>query len=198
MKALKKINLPTKLTLLRMILVPVLLVFMVPTELFGSEAVPRIVAAALFGICALTDFLDGWIARKKDMVTDLGKFLDPIADKLLILCTMMAFCASPAYEHLHLWAFIAGVLVLMRELIVTSLRLLMAGKNTVIAASWHGKCKTVSQTVFVLVAILEPVIHGPEYVLTYVVLAVMAVMTVFSGILYLEQYLPAIMEDQRQ
>ncbi|MBQ9543550.1 MAG: CDP-diacylglycerol--glycerol-3-phosphate 3-phosphatidyltransferase [Clostridia bacterium] len=198
MKFLKKINLPTKFTLLRMILVPVLLVFMVIEELFGSDSVPRIISAAVFAICALTDFLDGYIARKKDMVTDLGKFLDPIADKLLILCTMMAFCASPVYEYLHLWAFIAGVLVLMRELIVTSLRLLMAGKNTVIAASWHGKCKTVSQTVFVLVAILEPVIHDPEYVLTYVALAVMAVMTVFSGILYLEQYLPVIMEDQKK
>ena len=192
----QKLNLPNKLTLLRMLLIPVLLIFMMIKSLFGSEALPRVISLIVFAVCAVTDLLDGLIARKKDMVTDLGKFLDPIADKMLILSTMMAFCSSEAYDYLHVWAFIAGVLVLIRELVITSLRLLMASKNTVVAASWHGKFKTVSQIVFVVVAIIEPVFGGSVYVLTYVTLAAMAVMTLFSGIMYLEQYIPALMEEK--
>ncbi len=193
---MKQMNLPNKLTLLRVLLVPCFVVFMMMEELFGFSAVPRVLSALLFGACALTDLFDGMIARKKGQITDLGKFLDPIADKFMIISAMMAFCASSAYGYLRLWAFIAGLLVVLRELAVTSVRLLMANRNTVVAAAWPGKCKTVAQITFVLVAMLEPVILPFSHnVLTYVSLAVMAVMTVYSGIHYIEHYLPLLLSD---
>lgn len=193
---MKKLNLPNKLTLLRVLLVPCFVVFMMIESLFGIAAIPRVLSALLFGACALTDLFDGMIARKTGQITDFGKFLDPIADKFMILSAMMAFCASSAYAYLRVWVFIAGLLVILRELAVTSVRLLMADRKTVVAAAWPGKCKTVAQITFVLVAMLEPVfLPFTHNVLTYVSLAVMAVMTVFSGIHYIEHYLPLLFDE---
>ena len=151
-------------------------------------------AAALFGACALTDLFDGYLARKYGQVTDFGKFLDPIADKFMVLSAMVAFCASGAYAYMRLWVFIATLLVILRELAVTSIRLLMAGRNTVVAAAWPGKVKTVCQIVFVLVAMLEPVFLGASRLFTYLSLAVAVISTVLSGLSYIKHYLPILLD----
>ncbi len=193
---MKRLNLPNRLTLLRFVLVPAFVAFMMPESLFGFSWLPRVVSAALFLACALTDFFDGLIARRTGQITDFGKFLDPIADKFMILSAMMAFCASPAYGYLRFWVFVAGLLVILRELAVTSLRLLMAGRQTVVAAAWPGKCKTVCQIVFVLTAMLEPVVFpGGGYLLTYLTLALMTLATVFSGWHYVLHYWPLLSGD---
>ena len=192
---MKRLNLPNKLTLLRVALVPGFVVFMMIESVFSSEAVPRIISAVLFLLCALTDAFDGMIARKRGLVTDLGKFLDPIADKFMIISAMMAFCASSAYENIRLWVLIAGLIVVLRELAVTSLRLLMAGRQTVVAAALPGKLKTVTQTVFVAVAMLEPVIVPQSLVATYVTLALMVFMTLYSGFCYVKHYWPVLTQE---
>ena len=192
---MKRLNLPNKLTLLRVALVPGFVVFMMIESVFSSEAVPRIISAVLFLLCALTDAVDGMIARKRGLVTDLGKFLDPIADKFMIISAMMAFCASSAYENIRLWVLIAGLIVVLRELAVTSLRLLMAGRQTVVAAALPGKLKTVTQTVFVAVAMLEPVIVPQSLVATYVTLALMVFMTLYSGFCYVKHYWPVLTQE---
>ena len=192
---MKRLNLPNKLTLLRVALVPGFVVFMMIESVFSSEAVPRIISAVLFLLCALTDAVDGMIARKRGQITDLGKFLDPIADKFMIISAMMAFCASSAYENIRLWVLIAGLIVVLRELAVTSLRLLMAGRQTVVAAALPGKLKTVTQTVFVAVAMLEPVIVPQSLVATYVTLALMVFMTLYSGFCYVKHYWPVLTQE---
>ena len=192
---MKRLNLPNKLTLLRVALVPGFVVFMMIESVFSSEAVPRIISAVLFLLCALTDAFDGMIARKRGLVTDLGKFLDPIADKFMIISAMMAFCASSAYENIRLWVLVAGLIVVLRELAVTSLRLLMAGRQTVVAAALPGKLKTVTQTVFVAVAMLEPVIVPQSLVATYITLALMVFMTLYSGFCYVKHYWPVLTQE---
>ena len=192
---MKRLNLPNKLTLLRVALVPGFVVFMMIESVFSSVAVPRIISAVLFLLCALTDAVDGMIARKRGQVTDLGKFLDPIADKFMIISAMMAFCASSAYENIRLWVLIAGLIVVLRELAVTSLRLLMAGRQTVVAAALPGKLKTVTQTVFVAVAMLEPVIVPQSLVATYVTLALMVFMTLYSGFCYVKHFWPVLTQE---
>ena len=189
-----KLNLPNRLTVLRVLLVPCFVVFMMIESLFGLSWLPRLLAAALFGACALTDLFDGYLARKYGQVTDFGKFLDPIADKFMVISAMVAFCASGAYAYMRLWVFIATLLVILRELAVTSIRLLMAGRNTVVAAAWPGKVKTVCQIVFVLVAMLEPVFLGASQLFTYLSLAVAVISTVLSGLSYIKHYLPILLD----
>ena len=194
---MRKLNVPNQLTLLRVLLVPAFVAFMMLESLGGLTWLPRVLSAALFLICSLTDLLDGMIARKTGQITDFGKFLDPIADKFMVFSAMMSFCASPVYAELHLWVLIGGLVVILRELAVTSLRLLMAGKKTVIAAAWPGKVKTVTQMVFVMVAMLEPVLlPWTGTILTYVALGVMTVATVYSGLHYVKQYWPALSGDE--
>lgn len=194
---MKKLNLPNQLTLLRVLLVPAFVVFMMLESLGGTAWLPRVLSAALFLLCALTDLFDGMIARKTGQITDLGKFLDPIADKFMVFSAMMAFCASPVYDYLQPWMLVGGLLVILRELAVTSLRLLMAGKKTVVAAAWPGKVKTVTQVVFVMAAMLEPVIlPWTGVVLTYASLAAMVAATVYSGLCYVKQYWPALTGDE--
>jgi len=192
---MKKLNLPNKLTLLRVALVPCFVVFMMIESIFSSTALPRVISAILFIACALTDALDGMIARKNGQITDLGKFLDPIADKLMIISAMMAFCASSVYANIRVWVFIAGLVVVLRELAVTSLRLLMAGRQTVVAAALPGKLKTVTQTVFVAVAMLEPVVLPQSLAATYITLALMVFMTLYSGFCYVKHYWPVLTQE---
>lgn len=194
---MNKLNVPNQLTLMRVLLVPAFVTFMMIEQLGGNTWLPRVLSAALFLLCALTDLFDGMIARKTGQVTDFGKFLDPIADKFMVFSALMAFCASPVYAPLRVWMLTGGLLVILRELAVTSLRLLMAGRKTVIAAAWPGKVKTVTQVVFVMVAMLEAVLcPWTGTVLTLISLAVMVAATVFSGISYVKQYWPALMGDE--
>ena len=132
-------NLPNKLSVLRIALVPVVVLLLyLPGDLC------RWLAVAVFMAAAFTDYLDGHIARKNGLVTDFGKFIDPVADKLLGLCTLIMLC------HEGLMASWAVCVILARELCVDGLRMIAVGKGKVIAASWWGKVKTVSQLGLIL------------------------------------------------
>ena len=189
-----KMNLPNKLSIFRIILVPFFMLFIACP--IGGENVSRVIAAAIFVIASLTDMIDGKIARKHNLITDLGKFIDPLADKFLVFGALITMLAR--YTYLKGFVIVATV-VFFRELAVTSMRLLVSNSSgKVIAASWLGKVKTVSQIVSIVTILLEPVIFGKipffaEYhPLSYITMAVMTVMTLWSGIDYLKAYLPGI------
>ncbi|MBO4216450.1 MAG: CDP-diacylglycerol--glycerol-3-phosphate 3-phosphatidyltransferase [Clostridia bacterium] len=186
-------NLPNKLTLARLILVPVIMVFIM-FQIIGDPW-SNLVAAALFLAAALTDMFDGRLARKYDLVTDFGKFIDPLADKFLVIGAMLSLCSitEGIYQKLLI---ISTIIVVFRELAVTSLRLLVSGAaGIVIAANVLGKIKTTTQIVFVMSALIEPVLWSVVWediagynVITYTAMAVMAVMTVWSGVNYVKGY----------
>lgn len=190
------LNVPNTLSMIRVILVPVFvatLLFMRDIPILGI-----VVPTVVYILTGLTDMLDGKIARKYNLITDFGKFIDPLADKFMVLSSMIAILV---------WMIIRGevtlalvfvwvvLLILLRELGVTSLRLVVAGKSgIVVAASLLGKIKTVSQMVGTVVIILEPIIpfFCDNHILSYVFMAIMAFTTVFSGLDYLKAYLPHI------
>ena len=198
-------NLPNTLSIIRCILVPVFvasLLFMRDMGILGF-----VVPAIVYGLTALTDMLDGKIARKYNLVTDFGKFIDPLADKFMVLSSMISILAwmllrgKTDVALVFVWVVLV---ILLRELGVTSLRLVVAGQSgIVVAASLLGKIKTVSQMVGTVVIILEPAIPlainnsavsyvCDNHILSYIFMAIMAFTTLFSGIDYLKAYMPYI------
>ena len=186
------------LSMLRVLLVPAFvaaMIFMRDIPIWG-----QIIPAVIYALTALTDMLDGKIARKYNLVTDFGKFIDPLADKFMVIgsqvaiLTTMLLVADSAADTVWCIIFTFLVLViLLRELGVTSLRLVVAGKSgIVVAASMLGKLKTVSQMVGTVIIILEPLIPTvcDNHVLSYICMAIMAFTTLFSGIDYLRAYMP--------
>ena len=161
-------NLPNKLTVLRAALVPVVCV------LIGLGLYPW--AAAVFAIGAVTDFLDGYLARRDGLVTVFGKFLDPVADKLLVLTAMIMLTEKGL---LPAWAV---VIVAARDLAVDGLRMVASGSGKVVAAKLPGKIKTVLQ-LFCVLSALALGVHPVTTVLT----AAMAVMTLVSGGIYFRE-----------
>lgn len=184
-------NLPNKLTLFRLCMVPVFLVFLCVPLPIGDTAL-RIITAAIFAIVSLTDMIDGKIARKYNLITDFGKFMDPLADKFLVIAAMLGILAK--YDDLRPVFVWAAAVVIFRELAVTSIRLVAAQKSgLVVAASWLGKIKTVTQMTCILSILLEPVIlpfplFTEHHLLSYITMAAMTVMTLWSGIDYLKTY----------
>jgi CDP-diacylglycerol--glycerol-3-phosphate 3-phosphatidyltransferase len=190
------LNLPNTLSLIRVLLVPVFVVTLLcmkDVKIWGI-----IVPIVVYALTALTDMLDGKIARKYGLVTDFGKFIDPLADKFMVLASMITILLWMALraEMTQAVVFVGVVLViLLRELAVTSLRLVVAGNSgIVVAASMLGKIKTVSQMVGTVLILAEPMIpfFCENHILSYVVMAVMAFTTLFSGLDYLKAYLPHI------
>lgn len=189
-------NLPNKLTVIRILMVPLFLffgLFIFPGQ--WGEKISRILAALVFAVAALTDLADGKIARKQGLITDFGKFMDPLADKFLVFSAILVFVSSSMYQEsraLHIALVISGAIVIFRELAVTSLRLVVMSSDrpVVIAASWYGKAKTVSQCVWALVVILEPVIFFflPIPILSWIATVVMTFLTVLSGVDYMKRY----------
>lgn len=195
-------NLPNKLTLGRIFLIPFFVFFLV-YNIFDDPNVSRIISAALFIIASVTDFLDGYLARSRNLITDFGKFMDPLADKFLILGAMFAisfsdyiFVYSESFNlffpvdvirHLFFWT---AIVVVFRELAVTSMRLVVAkSSGAVIAASYLGKIKTVTQIVGICVVMLEPVILPfCRGWLTVIATAVMCFFTILSGVNYIKTY----------
>lgn len=190
------LNVPNTLSLVRCLLVPVFvatLLFMRNIEIWGF-----IVPAVVYALTALTDMLDGKIARKYNLVTDFGKFIDPLADKFMVLSSMIAILVwmillgNLTLALVFVWVVL---IILLRELGVTSLRLVVAGKSgIVVAASMLGKMKTVSQMVGTVVLIIEPMLpfFSDNHILSYAMMAIMAFTTLFSGLDYLKTYLPHI------
>ncbi len=161
-------NLPNKLTVLRVIMVPFFVFFMLTD--FAGDA-DKWIALVLFCLASLTDMLDGKIARARNLVTNFGKFMDPLADKLLVCSAMI--CLIPAGK-LPAWVVIV---IIAREFIISGFRLVAADSGIVIAASYWGKFKTVSQMfmVIVLIADLGGVFDTVGAVLVWIVLALTVV-----------------------
>ena len=173
-------NLPNKLSIARVLCIPAIVVL-----LHFPEPWCRIAAAALFIIGCLTDFLDGRIARKRNLVTDFGKFIDPVADKLLVLTTMIMLI------HRGLLPAWLVVLIISRELSVDGLRMIAVTKGKVIAAGMAGKIKTVSQMIliiFLLAFDLPAFTHWFSAVLAVWVAAI----TLYSGVEYFRKNLDVI------
>lgn len=191
-----KLNLPTKLTVMRLILIPFCMVFII-YPIFPGDVIWRIVAAALFIITSLTDMLDGQLARKMNLVTDLGKFLDPLADKMLVigvlLSVMIRYAAyDPAFCRVLGWGLFV---IILREMSVTLLRMMASNKEgIVIAAAWLGKVKTTVQMVGIVVMLIEPLFPVTHMIGSYVMTAAMIVLTVWSGLEYFKAYMPLLSE----
>lgn len=137
-------NLPNKLTVFRIILVPLLIFFLLNTYIANNY----LIAMIIFIVAAITDHIDGKIARKHNQVTDFGKFLDPLADKILVISVFLCFI------ELGFISSIPVIIIIMREFTVTSVRLMAALKGKVLAANIWGKIKTVSQIVAILTIII--------------------------------------------
>ena len=185
-------NLPNKLTVLRICLVPPTMLFIVFD--FGLGAWARVIAAALFAIASLTDMLDGKIARKYNLITDFGKFLDPLADKFMVMGALVALCLVAENDVYGKLLLLGTAVVIFRELAVTSIRLIAkSADGVVIAANIFGKIKTLTQMLFVIIALLTPMLDGligagVFMIVSYVLLAAMTFMTVLSGTIYLKSY----------
>lgn len=196
-------NLPNKLTLGRIIIIPFFVFFLV-YNLFDNPNISRIISASLFILASVTDFLDGYLARSRNLITDFGKFMDPLADKFLILGAMFAICFSDyifdysdvgfdtvvsvdIIKHLFFWT---AIVVVFRELAVTSMRLVVAkSSGAVIAASMLGKIKTVTQIVATCAVMLEPVILPfCQGIITLISTVCMLFFTLLSGINYIKTY----------
>ncbi len=177
-------NLPNKLTIIRIILIPVFVaVFYIPAIPYNY-----LISAGIFALAAFTDFLDGHIARKYNLVTDLGKFLDPIADKVLV-STALIIMLMPAVGELAIlpeYSAIAIALILARELIVSGFRMVAASKGAVLAADWSGKIKTfVTDVAIVVLLVGADVAQGlftTVNLVGLVLLGIATILTVYSGI----------------
>ena len=166
-------NLQNKLTLFRVILIPVFVVFMLVSVTGDTD---KWIALAIFIIASLTDLLDGKIARKYNLITDFGKFMDPLADKLLVCSAMICLVSL---GKIPAWIVIV---IIAREFIISGFRLIAADNGRVIAASYWGKFKTTFQMVMVILMIADI----PQlYILTQIIMYVALVLTVISLVDYL-------------
>ena len=206
-----KMNLPNKLTLIRCIMVPLIMFFML-APIF-TPVVSRILSAVVFLAAAITDAMDGKIARKHNLVTNFGKFLDPLADKLMVICSLLCLTVAGGMGYYNVvqtvdlpivgatefdFGFLPPLLmacvtaiVILRELAVTSLRLVVASseEKIVVAANWMGKLKMVMQTVFVMAALLEPIVFPwISPIITWTAMVIMVISTVVSGFDYIKSY----------
>lgn len=161
-----------KITLIRVLFIPVYMLFMYLSG--GVQGWYLWIALGIFIVASITDYVDGFIARKYNQVSDFGKFLDPLADKILTIAAMVMFCE---------WNIIPGwalMIVLTREFAVTGLRLVAVAKGIVIAAGWSGKIKTASSMVGLCILMAFPVVSWISWSVT----AVIVITTVYSGIEY--------------
>lgn len=165
-------NLPNKLSILRVLLVPL---FMAVLLIWPGESWARWLGLAIFIIASLTDLLDGKIARKYNLVSDFGKFIDPLADKILVMAALLVFIQ---WGTMQAWAV---AIILTREFAVSGLRMIAASKGTVMAAAMSGKIKTASSMVCIC-AMLTPLGNYP--VVNWIGTAIMVITTVVSGVEY--------------
>ena len=189
---MKKMNLPNKLTVLRVVLIPLFMLFMLCFEI--GPRLHTILAMAVFIIASLTDMLDGKIAREQNLVTNFGKFLDPLADKLLVMVALISFTFERWIDP------VAVVIILAREFMVTGRRLVVANEGIVVAAGIWGKLKTaftmVAMCIIMFLQILFPELKGapdlnwvnPVFIINEVLIWISVILTVISGGIYLKAY----------
>ena len=169
-------NLPNKLTVMRMILIPFFVFFMLAPYFEGYG---NYIAVAIFIIASLTDMLDGKIARKYNLVTDFGKFMDPLADKLLVCSAMICMIDL---KRLSAWFVI---IIIAREFIISGFRLIAAENGIVIAANYWGKFKTASQMIMIILLILH--FDGIFVILEQIFIWLSLALTIISLITYIWQ-----------
>ena len=195
-------NLPNRLSLVRIVLIPFALLFMLPVRIYGYEPVGwnsfirsdgMTIAGVIFILASITDFLDGQIARRKNLVTNLGKFLDPLADKVLVIGVLLGFLAL---GRINAWCVL---IIVFRDFMMSGIRLLAATKGEVMAAKMIGKVKTAVQMVAIGYLFFEPLllkgIMNIEYVNPLPVNAITiigdtlfylcVILTIISGLDYL-------------
>lgn len=197
-----KLNLPNKITLTRIFTIPVFMIFAIPipgwmldSGLFSFMG-PQLqafnnfilnygnyIAAAIFIIASSTDAVDGYIARKRKLVTNLGKFLDPIADKLLVTAALIVLVQSNSVSS---WA---AMFIIAREFIVTGLRLVAAAEGTVIAASNLGKIKTVTQDIAIVATLIKnfPLNQLTSFPFDKYLMLLAVIITIYSAYDYLKK-----------
>lgn len=173
MKKLVKMNLPNKLTLIRLFMVPI---FVIVFNIYKTNSV---LPAVLFAITSFTDFLDGHIARSRNLVTTFGKFMDPLVDKVL---TQAGFMVLAGAGIIPAWTVIV---IIFRELLIDGLRILAASNNITIAASIYGKLKTVSQMITIIMYLLSGILTFIPSLVFSLLLYISVILTVLSGLDYL-------------
>ena len=211
---MSKMNLPNKLSLLRLCLVPVILIVGMLTPQYSVEEpsvafyISSTVCAVLFIAAAVTDMLDGKIARREGLITDFGKFIDPIADKFMVIGALFVILLK--FEEIEFFKYFmvaALIIIVFRELAITSIRLVASKSSSVVlAADILGKIKTVTQIIAISAAFLEPVLQWVIKLIveavknesvawrydimpiTWIAFALSLVMTLWSGISYLKSY----------
>lgn len=192
-------NLPNKLSLLRIILIPLTLLFMLPISIYGFEPAGwnnfinnhgLFVAGIVFIVASLTDMFDGKIARKYNLITNLGKFLDSLADKMLVIGVLLAFVEL---GRVSAW-FV--MIICLREFMVTGIRMLASQKGVVMAAKMIGKVKTTFQMIAIIYLMYEPTLNKifhlfdlkletPIKILGDILFLICVIMTIISGMDYL-------------
>lgn len=180
-------NLANKLTMLRIFLVPIFLIFIAARGIpYGKE-----LATIIFILASLTDKLDGYIARSRNQITNFGKFMDPLADKLLVTAALVSLVEL---QIVHAWV---AMIIIAREFAVSGLRTVAASEGNVIAASWWGKIKTVIQIVAIIGALLNLSYVNPMLkILTDVAMAAAVIITIISGVDYFVKNKGAIRVDK--
>lgn len=185
-------NLPNILTLARILLIPVfVLVYFIPGQ---NTYLP---AAMLFGLAALTDWLDGYLARRLKQTTPFGAFLDPVADKLIVVAALTILIG----HHANLWLTVPGLIIIGREIVISALREWMAEMNRrgVVKVTWFGRLKTTIQMVSIVVLIANPpVLDRPWVIVGYALLYLAAVMTLISMVLYIRAAWPTLRQGMTQ
>ena len=175
-------NLPNKLTIIRIVMIPLFV------ALYFITAIPYNynISAGIFALAAFTDFLDGYISRKYNLVTNLGKFLDPIADKVLVSTALIIMLVGAPNGQIILpfYGAIAVAIILARELIVSGFRMVAASKGAVIAADWSGKIKTFVTDIAIVVLLVGADfcgLYGVVNMIGLVLLGIATLLTIISG-----------------
>ncbi len=194
-------TLPNKLTLLRIVLIPVMIIlFYIPwlseNNIFLGVSYLYFIEFLIFIIASLTDFLDGYIARKYNLVTTFGKFLDPLADKMLVFSSMAILMLNnngviPQGPLVPMWVF---VVMIIREFMVSGIRMLVSTKGVVIAAGWMGKWKTFITMIAILVLFMSG-IHVSVIYIGQILMYIACLLTILSGAQYFWRSREVILES---
>ena len=192
-------NLPNKITLFRIILVPIIMIIASIEKLnyilFYNVTCQNLIILIIFVIASFSDFLDGYIARKKNLITNFGKFADPLADKILVISLLIILLVQGTI----LKSFVV-IIIIIREFAVTGIRLIAAEKNIVIAAGWLGKIKTNLQIVLIILLLINGryTSIGVFEIITMIVMYLTLLFTVLSGTLYIINNRSVFKEERKE
>ena len=221
-----KINVPTKITISRIVVIALMIISFIVLEILGLNGIINsdftsivvfdgykinliyIILAVVFLLASFTDFLDGYLARKNNQVTTLGKFLDPIADKLLVNSTIIFLCIKHSYVDgsQMVFPFVCAILIIARDTIVDALRFIAASKGAVLAANIFGKAKTVAEMItipFVLLndlpfKLMYPNGNIPYINATYFLIYITTFLSLLSGFIYVYQNKGVFSSDEKK